>query len=357
MKKKKRVYICHTFYHAYIAAVKELNFKARGEATLVLSTMSNDFAGLKERAEATGLFRDVYDFDEQKETASKEVMAQHVNRGNRVANFFQRVRYTKLLGALQEEFLPVDLSEYEDIYVFCDSDPIGYYLNYKKLPYHAIEDGLNSGRLDDMARNSNRGAFPVKRLMAKTGLIFMPNGYSRYCIDYEVNDISANIAPPANIVERPRKEMYERLTKEDHALLVKMFLEDPEGLRKELQEKTGGRPVAMILTEPLCAPDVRERMFRDIIAMYENDYAILIKPHPRDVLDYAALFPEVVVMKGRFPMEVMNDIEDLQVDKLISVITQVENVGFSKEIVYLGLDFMDKYEAPEVHRKTELLWK
>ena len=62
-------------------------------------------------------------------------------------------------------------------------------------------------------------------------------------------------------------------------------------------------------------------------------------------------------MKGRFPMEVMNDIEDLQVDKLVSVITQVENVGFAKEIVYLGLDFMDKYEAPEVHRKTELLWK
>lgn len=36
----------------------------------------------------------------------------------------------------------VDFKKYQDIYVFCDSDPIGYYLNYKKIHYHAVEDGL-----------------------------------------------------------------------------------------------------------------------------------------------------------------------------------------------------------------------
>lgn len=355
MKDKKRVYICHTFYHAYIAAVKELNAAARSEATLILSTMSNDFAGLKERAEKTGLFRDVYYFDEQHESASAEVMALHVDRGNRLLNFFQRIRYTRMLARLQKDHIPVDLSAYEEINVFCDADPIGYYLNDQKLPYHAIEDGLNTERLNNFARNENPGAFGIKRFFAATGLIFMPSGYSRYCIDYEVNDISVCKYPPPNIVECPRDAMFARLSKEDHALLVRMFIEDADALLEQIRGQVTGRKSVMILTEPLCEITVREKLFRDIVAEYEGTHAILIKPHPRDVLDYEALFPEHIVIRGRFPMEVMNDIPGLHVNKLISVITQVENIGFADEIVYLGLDFMDRYEDPELHRKNERL--
>ncbi|MCR5502931.1 MAG: hypothetical protein K6F53_07970 [Lachnospiraceae bacterium] len=51
----------------------------------------------------------------------------------------------------------------------------------------------------------------------------------------------------------------------------------------------------------------------------------------------------------------LNDIDGFRVDKLISVITQIEEVGFADEIVYLGFDFLDRYEDPAIHRKTELL--
>ena len=62
---KDRIYVCHTYYHAYIVALKELNLEKekRGNATLVLSTMSNDFGNLKERAERCGLFEEVCMFD------------------------------------------------------------------------------------------------------------------------------------------------------------------------------------------------------------------------------------------------------------------------------------------------------
>ena len=48
----ERIYVCHTFYHVYIACLKELNLPGdrRGQACLVLSTMSNDFGNLKARA-------------------------------------------------------------------------------------------------------------------------------------------------------------------------------------------------------------------------------------------------------------------------------------------------------------------
>ena len=86
--------------------------------------------------------------------------------------------------------MPVDFRNYRDIYVFCDSDPIGYYLNWKKIPYHALEDGLDCIYYYDTARYDNRGHFRLKAFLASLNLIFIQNGYSKYCVDMEVNNTS-----------------------------------------------------------------------------------------------------------------------------------------------------------------------
>ena len=66
---KDRIYVCHTYYHVYVACLKELNLpgEKRGKAALVMSTMSNDFGDLKERALACGLFEAVYMFEEKED--------------------------------------------------------------------------------------------------------------------------------------------------------------------------------------------------------------------------------------------------------------------------------------------------
>lgn len=354
---RKRVYICHTYYHAYVAVVKELVLGSMhyGEADMILSTMSNDFENLSDRLEATHVFGAVYMYDEQDGSDSPEVASHHANRGNIVANMVQRIIYTRQLARLQAAHIPVDLRSYDDVYVFCDSDPIGYYLNVYRIPYHALEDGLNSGLLDDQALLANKRAFGLKRMLSAMGLIFIESGYGKYCIDYEVNDISANHSVPPNVIEVPRKELTDRLTDEDHDMLVRIFLKDVDELYSKLADDGSGRPYAMVLTEPLCALDVRRRLFGDVIDMYKADYRVIIKPHPRDVLDYETEFPDCIVIRGRFPMEVINDMRVLKVDKLVSVITQIDNVRFAREKVYLGLDFLDKYEAPEKHRRLDSL--
>ena len=351
---KKRVYICHTFYHVYISLLMEMNLDSakRGEATMLLSTMSNNFGTLKDRLLKAGIFENVYMFDEKEDTTSEEVMSYHKERGNIVLNLLQRIKYTKLLGKLQEPYIPVDLEDFEERYVFCDSDPIGYYLNYKKLRYHSMEDGLDTCSLDDQAKVSNRGAFKIKCFMASLGLIFIENGYSRYAIDFVVNDISKNPDPPKNIREMNVMKMWENLTPEDHLSMVNIFLDDPAPLLKKLDASRYDKPCIMILTEPLCANDVRIKLFSDIVDKYKNDYTVIIKPHPRDLVDYEEVFPNAVIIRERFPMEVMNDIPGLEVQKLISVITQVKAIRFAKEIEFLGFDFLDLYEDPEIHRKN-----
>ena len=60
-------------------------------------------------------------------------------------------------------------------------------------------------------------------------------------------------------------------------------------------------------------------------------------------------------LDGKFPMEVLNFIPNLMFRRVISVFTVVHSIKFAEEIVYLGEDFMDNYEPPEMHRQNEAI--
>ncbi|TCL59442.1 glycosyl transferase family 52 [Kineothrix alysoides] len=356
---KERIYVCHTYYHVYVACLKELNLplERRGRAELLLSTMSNDFGDLKSRAEASGLFGAVYIFEEKEDICFPELMKYHTDRGNLLLNMIDRIKYTKLLGKLQQSYVPVDFKEYKDVYVFCDSDPIGYYLSYKKIKYHALEDGLDCISTYDTARYDNRGHFKLKAFMASLNLIFIQNGWAKYCIDMEVNDISILPYPCPKYVQKPRAELVEALDEEAKDILIHLFIADMDEIARKLRE--GGENKVLVLTEPLCSLEVRERLFRDVIEQYGHacgeDTIIMIKPHPRDVLDYHRLFSRYIVLDGKFPMEVLNFIPGLRFRRVISVFTVPSSIRFAEEIVYLGEDFMDNYEPPEMHRQNEMI--
>lgn len=354
---KQRIYVCHTFYHVYVACLKELYLpkEKQGQASLVLSTMSNDFGNMKERAEKCGLFEEVFWFDEKRDTFFPQLQKYHKDRGNIVINMLARIIYTKLLGKLQEPYVPVDFKQYEDIYVFCDADPIGYYLSYKKIYYHALDDGLNFTQGCDGARYDNRGHFGIKAWMSAHNLIFIQNGYGKYCLDMEVNDMRNMPYPCDKYIEQPQAELEEHLSAEDKEMLIHLFIENMDELKRKLD--CGAKDKILVLTEPLCDLEVRKRIFSDIIETYgEIDGRrgqILIKPHPRDVLDYVKEFSEYIVLEGKFPMEILNFLPGIRFRRVVSVFTATDAIRFADEILYLGEDFMDKYEAPEIHRQNE----
>ena len=120
-----------------------------------------------------------------------------------------------------------------------------------------------------------------------------------------------------------------------------------------------GKEKMLVLSEPLCDLDVRKQIFTDIINEYGqicgHDLQVLIKPHPRDVLDYTKEFPEHIVLSGMFPMEILNFIPGLRFRRVVSVLTVPNGIRFAEEVLFLGEDFLDKYEAPELHRQNEQL--
>ena len=251
--------------------------------------------------------------------------------------------------------MPVDFRQYEDVYVFCDSDPIGYYLSYKKIRYHALEDGLNCIRYYDTARYDNKGHFRLKAFLSSINLIFIQNGYGKYCIDMEVNDISVCPYPCPKYVELRRELLVEHLSQDDKDQIVKLFLKNIDELKEKFISGENHEHKVLILTEPLCSLEVREKIFRDVISEQGQNAQVILKPHPRDVLDYEKLFSEYIVLSGKFPMEIMNFIPELQVDKVVSIMTVPDGIHFAKEVVFLGEDYMDRYEARELHSQNEYL--
>lgn len=353
---RKRIYVCHTFYHVYVAALKELNLPKdeQGGATLVLSKMSNQFGDLKTRAKKSGIFSEVVEFDEKDYTYFPELVELKKDRGSILANMRQRIRFCKRMGELEAPFVPVDFTKYDDIYVFCDSDPIGYYLSWKKIKYHAVEDGLDCIRYRDTAREDNAGHFGLKAFLAGKGVIFIQNGYGKYCIDMEVNDLSVLDHPMNKMIEVPREKLAANLTEEDKARLCAMFIENRDELNETLQKaEEEKKPIVLILTEPLTKSlETREKLVRDMIKEYGTvdgrEGVIVIKPHPRDLLDYKKKFSEYLVLDAHFPMEVLN-FTGAQFDRVVTVYTVPNAIHCAKQKVYLGNEFMDRYEDKADH--------
>ena len=357
-----RIYVCHTFYHAYISFLKELALRDKasaegtdpGDATIVLSKLSNNFGDSRERYVATGIFKEALEYDEKREDSFPE-LARYKKPGNIIVNTINRIRLTNLFAKALEADIPCDFKKYRDIYVFCDKDPIVTYLNKHKIRYHALEDGLNTLKYIDLARVTDKKFFGFKEFLSrKLNLIVMPDGHSKYCVDMEVNDISAIKYPCDNYIELPRKTLTDRLTDADKEILVRAFIRDYDTL-KALVKESEGEDKILILTDPLCTLDVREKIFRDIVKMYEPEGRVFIKPHPRDTLDYKTLFSDCPQFDATVPMEILNFIPGLHFKKAVGVLTEMKAVTFADEAIRLGADFMDAYEEPSIHRQNDYI--
>ena len=349
--------MCHTFYHVYVSILKEMkiaresNSNEYKKADIALSSLSTDFENLGERLTKTGIFNEVIALDEKREEFFPKLAKYRKNYSNIIKHMVNRIIFTKLLPKCEEPYIKIDFKEYEDIYVFCDSDPIGYYLNYKHIYYHAVEDGLDCLKNLDDAYVANHGHFKLKAWFSRHNLIFIMNGWGKYCLDMEINDRSVVPTDCPRFVEVPRKPLEKELTSKQKRLMVQAFIDDADALLKQMQPRFEGEEFAMFLTEPHPVDEeARKKVCLDVIEKYCKGYRVLIKPHPRDMIDYVNLCPDCVVLRGRFPIEVMNMFEGLKVKRAVSILTTAMNsMDFVEEKINLGASFWDAYEAPEKH--------
>lgn len=360
MKEKSRIYVCHTYYHVYVSMLKEMKLQREAQADsqvvyrkadIALSELSTDFEQLGERLEKAKVFDQVLVLHEKREEYFPELAKYRQNYHSIWKHMWNRMIFTKKLPKCEEPFIDIDFKAYEDVYVFCDSDPIGYYMNYKHIPYHAVEDGLDCLKNLDDAYVANQGHFKLKTWFSRHNLIFIMNGWGKYCLDMEINDRSKVPTDCPRFVEVPRKPLEEGLTSEQKKQMLLAFLMDAEGLIAQLCHNHGKQQYMMYLTEAYPKDEeIRKKITLDILEKYGKGYQVLIKPHPRDMIDYTKLCPQCMVLKGRFPIEVLNFMEGIHIKRAVSIVTTaMSTISFVEEKINLGASFWDAYEDPELH--------
>lgn len=103
----------------------------------------------------------------------------------------------------------------------------------------------------------------------------------------------------------------------------------------------------ILFTQPLMvdcgfSEDEEMRLYKDIILKYSNEESLVIKPHPRDLLDYNKYFPTIPVMKTKAPMQLFGAM-GYNFKKAITISSSsVSCFSSSTEIIWLGTKIDDR---------------
>ncbi len=345
-----RLYVCHTYYHVYVSLLMECNREDRGTASIALSSMSTDFETLQERLEALKLFRTVYILPEKRFTEIPELAKYKENCGP-VKNLIHRLIFTKKYPKLEEPYMTIDFTQYRDIYVFCDLDPIGFYLNYKHIYYHAMEDGKGSIHIDGVGR-TNPSHLWLNCMLARVNLFFVQNGFSKYCLEFVVDNAELRTRKYRNLRQMAIEDLEAGLDTDEKGMLVRAFLPNCDEVMKRLHGLC--KNAVLLLTEPYHFDvPTQTRIVHDLLAMHCKGCHVVIKPHPHDRVDYVTEFPEAIVLPARFPIEILRYVSGIHFAKAYSIVsTAMESLSFVEEKINLGVEFWDAYEPHELHSFT-----
>ncbi|PKO98499.1 MAG: hypothetical protein CVU13_10095 [Bacteroidetes bacterium HGW-Bacteroidetes-8] len=342
--KIKRIYICHTYYNVFVSLLKEFNYQRidQNKGSIALSMMSTKFNDLAARLKCLNIFNEVLELNEVHPTKFKQKFKYSINQ-SRWWNPYQwvinNVLYWRYIAKQTGKNINIDFNKYAKIFVYCDSDPIGQYLNYRRINYIAVEDGLEAVRINAVEK-SVMFLIP-KIILSKLGISYMQNGYSRYAREIEVNSSNGIFSFGRKIVEVSRKELFNKLTQSEKELIYDTFI-----LGNITDRFENGKKNALLLAGQLCNPKDSIKIYRDIINEYCYGFNVYIKPHPIDDNDYATEFPDCVVLERFFPLEIFNIKCSLNIERMISVTSVLDDYSFAKEKFRLGLKFLAKYDYP-----------
>lgn len=136
------------------------------------------------------------------------------------------------------------------------------------------------------------------------------------------------------------QKMQDSLSASDRERILKIFLHD-------YSIAVGGEKNLILITQPFQYLDAaaKIRMYNDVLDLYDGQYNIFIKPHPRDETEYTGKIKYAFTEIPRhFPLEMMNLLQDIQFDLGVTLYSgALHNITGVKERIFLGKGFLDKY--------------
>ncbi|MBQ4165001.1 MAG: hypothetical protein IJD85_01605 [Oscillospiraceae bacterium] len=302
------LYIVSTYYHALIACVRHIN--NGGNADIMVTNYIPQHEMLAERLIKSELFERTFPVGKIEEYRPSCWLDYALNNNCRNKR-------------LVEDQLGFSLNnKYKNIYIFHDDTWIARYLKCARIPYHLLEDALDSFKIicdSSFAYMVHKDNLKM-RLKNILRLGYTYCGYDRYTKSVEVNSIDGvkiKHLAKGKLVELPRKPMFDKLSDSDIVKLKNIFM-------KDIPELDSNNSM-LLLTQPLYVDRIVEdeakqaEIYRRLAEKHIGDLKLVVKPHPRDSVDYTGLFPDATLLDKDMPLEIVAMIIAPHFAKIVSL--------------------------------------
>lgn len=221
--------------------------------------------------------------------------------------------------------------------VYLDSEAIVAYLmlRYNKSHFTLIEDG------ESIYATPRKGlSHWIKKLIRFP----LPYGQSK-----QVNVVEASFPerlPRAirdKAVQVEAKGLLKQLSDSNKELLFDFY-----GVHNIFSEIDSSSSL-LLLTQPLSEDGLVSEsskidLYKEVLKPYCDKYRVFIKPHPRELTDYASVFSDVVVLKNDWPAELLY-LANIEFDLSLTLFSTAIHSIASKDNVILGLDYDKNVES------------
>lgn len=319
----KRLFVCHTVYHIFIACIKQMTEKYKADI-LIADTVPNN-KKIVENIKSIKLFDNVLYLNQCEIVNIKNnYLKKAVKRSFHFAYFVIKLNNGRIYKRLSW------LNNYDLICFFNDYTFLGAFCIQNKIKYHLIEDGFDVFKVFNHFERKGKQAL-LKKILFKLFDIPYCMGIAKECVDVEVNNKEIITPFIQDVIEIPRKQLIGKLTNEDilklYFVFNMKFINDTD------------TPKLLLLTQPLIEIGVVKsnveqlRFYYKIMKEYEENYDIYIKPHPRDYSNYDELH-----IRKKYIIDKNIPIEMFDLEKSISFEIAVT---YSSTSIY-SLDFCRK---------------
>lgn len=195
----------------------------------------------------------------------------------------------------------LEINELKDIYVAGAQGFFGAYLVNNEIPFTFIEEGCGLLSQPEVLESIAEGISEIRHQISKEfGLYTGDNPWvkKRIC-----NLNAQNEGFHANNIEH--FDVVETLTHLDNGFRDKVL--NFFGINKKIPVKENS---LLLLTQHFANLKVmsfedQKKIYQTVVEYFTKGYNLLIKPHPDDLMYYDTMFPESIVIREKFPSELI----------------------------------------------------
>lgn len=346
-------------------AILKAAVNVEDEIDIVLSNHMLDLEKMYEPLIESGLFNHIYYYNDYlyQDYIYKEKLGEYIRFPQIIWSWPKKfIRYFKYQRKAKKEVLPsgLDLHSYDEILANDGVSTINFKLNYEKIFYNVSEHG----------RGNFKAKIPlhilavyISIILDKLNIVVAYSGSSKYVKAVEVDENKNLVSYIKN-----RKEIHEVSIS---ALENSVPVSEKEKIYR-LYAKVYHMPLEfteeanLVLTGTLyddgIVPDIKDiqRCYVDAVKKYcDPNQLLIIKPHPRDSVNYKELFPNALIIDKNVSSEILGFAQSLKLNKVITLYsTSVTTFRRAKDIIILGNDFLENYNANfDISKITDILPK